>query len=100
MPTAKVCIASPSVNLNSLAMESNQIKDFLKSLPLWLRIVVCVALALGVAWSIASCANTKAVVRSSADNTTSSITITTNNPTNVTVTNKQDSLGLNFNPKK
>lgn len=72
----------------------------LKSLPLWLRLVVLLALAVAGAWSLSSCANTKAVVRSSADNTTSSITITTNNPTNVTVTNKQDSLGLNFNPKK
>lgn len=81
-------------------MESNEIKDFLKSLPLWLRIVVLVAIALASAWYVSSCANTKAVVRSSSDNTTSSITITTNNPTNVTVTNKQDSLGLNFNPKQ
>ena len=81
-------------------MESNQIKDFLKSLPLWLRIIVLLVAGLAVAFALSSCANTKAVVRSSADNTTSSITITTNNPTNVTVTNKQDSLGLNFNPKK
>ncbi len=81
-------------------MESNQIKDFLKSLPLWLRIIVLLVAGLAVAFALNSCANTKAVVRSSADNTTSSITITTNNPTNVTVTNKQDSLGLNFNPKK
>lgn len=81
-------------------MEASNIKDFLKALPLWLRIVVLVAVALASAWYVSACANTKAVVRSSADNTTSSITITTNNPTNVTVTNKQDSLGLNFNPKK
>ena len=100
MPTAKVCIESRSVNLNSLAMESNEIKNFLKGLPLWLRLAVLVVLAVAVGFSLSSCANTKAVVRSSADNTTSSITITTNNPTNVTVTNKQDSLGLNFNPKK
>lgn len=72
----------------------------LKSLPLWLRLVVLLALAVAGAWYFSSCANTKAVVRSGADNTTSSITITTNNPTNVTVTNKQDSLGLNFNPNK
>lgn len=81
-------------------MESNDIKNFLKVLPLWLRVAVLVVVAAAVAFSLNSCANTKAVVRSSADNTTSSITITTNNPTNVTVTNKQDSLGLNFNPKK
>ena len=81
-------------------MESNDKINFLKSLPLWLRILVLVVLAVAGAFYLSSCANTKAVVRSSADNTTSSITITTNNPTNVTVTNKQDSLGLNFNPKK
>lgn len=81
-------------------MENNEIKNFLKGLPLWLRIAALVVIAVAVAFSLGSCANTKAVVRSSADNTTSSITITTNNPTNVTVTNKQDSLGLNFNPKK
>lgn len=81
-------------------MENNDKINFLKSLPLWLRICVLVVLAVAGAFYFGSCANTKAVVRSSADNTTSSITITTNNPTNVTVTNKQDSLGLNFNPKK
>lgn len=100
LPTAKVCIESRSANLNFLAMESNEIKNFLKGLPLWLRLAVLVVLAVAVGFGLSSCANTKAVVRSSADNTTSSITITTNNPTNVTVTNKQDSLGLNFNPKK
>lgn len=81
-------------------METNDVKNFLKGLPLWLRLVVLVAVGVAVAFGLNSCANTKAVVRSSADNTTSSITITTNNPTNVTVTNRQDSLGLNFNPKK
>lgn len=81
-------------------MENSDKVNFLKSLPLWLRILVLVVLAVAGAFYLSGCANTKAVVRSSADNTTSSITITTNNPTNVTVTNKQDSLGLNFNPKK
>lgn len=81
-------------------MDANEIKNFLKALPLWLRLVVLVALAVAVGFGLSSCANTKAVVRSSADNTTSSITITTNNPTSVNVTNKQDTIGLNFNPKK
>lgn len=73
---------------------------WLKKLPLSLRLVVLVALAVAAAMSFASCSNTKAIVRSSADNTTSSVTITTNNPTSVNVTNKQDTIGLNFNPKK
>lgn len=81
-------------------METGSFKDFLKSLPLWLRIGVIVVVGIAAAFALDSCANTKAVVRSSADNTQSSVTITTNNPTNVTVTNRQDSLGLNFNPKK
>ena len=81
-------------------MDANEIKNFLKGLPLWLRLVVLVALAVAVAWSFASCANTKAVVRASSENTSASVTITTNNPTTVNVTNKQDTIGLNFNPKK
>lgn len=81
-------------------MDVNEIKNFLKGLPLWLRLAVLVALAVAVGFGLQSCANTKAVVRSAADNTTSSITITTNNPTSVNVTNKQDTIGLNFNPKK
>ena len=72
----------------------------LKGLPLWLRIFVLVAIAVAAAWSISSCANTKAVVRASSENTSASVTITTNNPTTVNVTNKQDTIGLNFNPKK
>ena len=75
-------------------------KDALKGLPLWLRLFVLIAIAVAAAWSISSCANTKAVVRANSENTSSSVTITTNNPTTVNVTNKQDTIGLNFNPKK
>lgn len=71
-----------------------------KKLPLWLRLIIVLALAVAFAWSVASCANTKAVVRASSDNTQASISITTNNPTSVTVTNRQDTVGLHFNPKK
>ena len=78
----------------------NVLIDWLKSLPLWLRLVLLLALALAGAWSLSSCANTKAVVRASSDNTSASVTITTNNPTTVNVTNKQDTIGLNFNPKR
>lgn len=73
--------------------------DFLKKLPLWLRLVVLIALAVAAAWSVSSCANTKAVVRASSENTSASVSITTNNPTSVTVTNRQDTVGLHFNPK-
>lgn len=84
-------------------MEKNYFEifiDFLKKLPLWLRILLLAALALAVAVYFQSCANTKAVVRASAESTQASVTITTNNPTTVHVTNKQDTLGLNFNPRK
>lgn len=47
-----------------------------------------------------SCGTTRAVIRTSADNTNSSISITTNNPTNVSVTNGVDSLGFRFSPNK
>lgn len=83
-------------------MENNTFQsllDFLKKLPLWLRLVVLLALAVAVAWSVTSCANTKAVVRASSENTSASVSITTNNPTSVTVTNRQDTVGLHFNPK-
>lgn len=84
-------------------MEKNTfqvIVEFLKKLPLWLRIVVLAAVAVAAAVYFQSCANTKAVVRASAESTQASVTITTNNPTTVHVTNKQDTVGLNFNPRK
>lgn len=74
--------------------------DFLKKLPIWVRVLFLAAIAVAVAFYLQSCANTKAVVRSSADSTRASVTITTNNPTTVHVTNKQDTAVLNFNPKK
>lgn len=86
--------------LNNRIMDLSTIKNYLKMLPLWLRISILALLGVCVAFALNSCANTKAVVRTSAESTQSSITITTNNPTNVTVTNRQDTLGLNFNPNK
>lgn len=83
-------------------MENNTFQSFLgyfKKLPLWLRLVVLLSLAVAAAWSVTSCANTKAVVRASSENTSASVSITTNNPTSVTVTNRQDTVGLHFNPK-
>lgn len=83
-------------------MENNifqSLLEYLKKLPLWLRLVVLLALAVAAAWSVTSCANTKAVVRASSENTSASVSITTNNPTSVTVTNRQDTVGLHFNPK-
>lgn len=81
-------------------MDVNEIKNFLKGLPLWLRLVVLVAISVAISFGLSSCANTKAVVRASSENTQASVSITTNNPTSVTVTNRQDTVGLHFNPKK
>lgn len=84
-------------------MEKNFFQVFLdefKKLPLWLRVAEIAFIVVVVAFVVTSCANTKAVVRASADSTQASVTITTNNPTTVHVTNKQDTVGLNFNPRK
>lgn len=84
-------------------MENNTFQpllEYFKKLPLWLRLFVLLALAVAAAWSVTSCANTKAVVRASSENTSASVSITTNNPTSVTVTNRQDTVGLHFNPNK
>ena len=81
-------------------MDYQKIVDAFKAFPLWLRLLLLCALAVGAAFYLSSCANTKALIRTSADNTQSSVTITTNNPTNVTVTNSVDSTKFNFNPKK
>lgn len=55
--------------------------------PVWVRIlslVVIMILCIIVLFSANSCGVTRAIVRNSADSTTTSITITTNNPTSVT----------------
>ena len=74
--------------------------EFLKTLPLWLRLVLLSVIAVATAFYFQSCSNTKAVVRASSENTSASVSITTNNPTSVTVTNRQDTVGLHFNPTK
>lgn len=86
-------------------MEQNSFYDlilsWLKVAPKFAKVVVPLLLAsLLVVYLFSSCANTKAVVRASSENTSATVTITTNNPTTVNVTNKQDTIGLNFNPKK
>lgn len=73
-------------------MENNQISfySWLKTLPLWLRAIVLLlisGLALIVSMSISACGSTtRATIRNMADSTSTSVTITTNNPTNWQVT--------------
>lgn len=81
-------------------METKDLFNYFKKMPLWLKLAVAIVLAVAFALTSSSCSNTKAVVRASSENTQASVTITTNNPTSVTVSNKQDTVGLQFNPKK
>ena len=81
-------------------MDTQELLNHYKKLPLWLKLVVAIVLAIVFALSLTNCANTKAVVRASSENTQASVTITTNNPTSVTVSNRIDTVGLQFNPKK
>lgn len=78
--------------------------EFLKHLKSpWKEIIAFIVggiVAIASLGSVASCGTTRAVIRTSADNTQSSISITTNNPTNVSVSNGKDSLGFKFAPNK
>lgn len=81
-----------------------KIIEFLKTLKTpWKEIIAAIVGALVAIASVSvavSCGTTRAVIRTSADNTSSSISITTNNPTNVSVSNGVDSLGFRFAPNK
>lgn len=70
-----------------------------QSTPIKVVSVIAVALAAAVI-VFSSCGTTRAVIRTSADNTSSSISITTNNPTNVSVSTGVDSLGFKINPQQ
>lgn len=102
--TAFLRLPLKSLNFMYLMMENKNnleiVIDFLRKLPLWLRLLLLAAISVAVAFSFQSCANTKAVVRASSENTSASVSITTNNPTSVTVTNRQDTVGLHFNPSR
>lgn len=57
---------------------------------------VSALLALLVAIFCVSCGTTRATIKTSADNTASTITITTNNPTSVSLSNSVDSTKFQF----
>lgn len=81
-----------------------KITEFLKTIKSpWKELLAAIVGAIVAISSVsvtASCGTTRAVIRTSADNTQSSISITTNNPTNVSVSNGKDSLGFKFSPNK
>lgn len=62
-----------------------------------LRQVLAAIVALVTALTATSCGITKAQIKTSADNTASTITITTNNPTTVTA---DPQVELNYKPKE
>lgn len=79
----------------------NNFWTWLKSSPIWSRVAFpLLAAAACICYLLCSCGVTRARISTSADNTQSSITITTNNPTSVTLSNSVDSTKVNFSPKK
>lgn len=63
--------------------------SWLLTKPVWVRIIsviIIMLLSIMVLFSATSCGVTRATIRNNAESTTTSITITTNNPTSVTTT--------------
>lgn len=59
------------------------ILQFLKDKPIWVRILGLIAILIACVIMLASCGVTRAKVVNSANGTTTTISITTNNPTSV-----------------
>ena len=75
--------------------------EWLKSSPRWCKIVApLLAGALAIVYLLSSCGVTRAVIRAPANNSYNSVSITTNNPTSVHLSNSVDSTRVNINPKK
>lgn len=67
-------------------MDKQSIWTWFKSLPIWLRVVIgflFAALAVFSSMGLSSCGTTRAVVTNRAEQTTTTIKISTNNPTSV-----------------
>lgn len=76
--------------------------EYLKNSPSWVKVVFpLLSAALVAVYLLSSCGLTKATVRTNSDNSHGTITITTNNPTSVTVSPslKVDSLSVNSKSK-
>lgn len=70
-------------------MDTKTFLSWLKTLPIWLRAIVllCVAVIVLIAsMSLSACGTTRAIVKNGADGTSTEIRITTNNPTSVQTT--------------
>ena len=74
---------------------------WLRVSPAWIKIVVpLLVCALAVVYLLSSCGVTRAVIRAPADGSSSHISITTHNPTSVSLSGSIDSTKVNINPKK
>lgn len=75
--------------------------EWLKSSPRWCKIVApLLAGALAIVYLLSSCGVTRAVIRAPSDGSYNSVSITTNNPTSVHLSNSVDSTRVNINPNK
>lgn len=75
--------------------------SWLKSSPTWSKIVSPLLLCgLAIIYLLSSCGVTRATIRNPNDSSYQSITITTNNPTQVHFSSSIDSTKFNINPKK
>lgn len=91
--------------LNQISLYMNEIFSkllaWLRGSPSWSKIVVpLLVCALAIVYLLSSCGVTRAVIRSPADGSSSHISITTNNPTSVSLSGSIDSTKVNINPKK
>lgn len=81
-------------------MDKQTIWTWFKSLPIWLRIVIgflFAALAVFSSMGLSGCGTTRAVVTNRAEQTTTTIRISTSNPTTVDASPDVD---LNVSPNK
>lgn len=79
----------------------SKLLSWLKSSSTWSKIVVPLLLcALSIVYLLSSCGVTRATIRNPNDSSYQSITITTNNPTQVHFSSSIDSTKFNINPNK
>lgn len=67
-------------------MDNKQFLSWLKTLPIWLRAIVLLAIGaivLIASMSLSACGTTKVVVRNGADGTSTQVSVSAKNPTSV-----------------
>lgn len=87
-------------NSNYMNEIFSKLLAWLRVSPAWSKIVVPLLFcALAIVFLLSSCGVTRAVIRSPSASSTSHISITTNNPTSVSLSGSIDSTKVNINPK-